>query len=1225
MATSSERWKKVGKTLLKVVLWIVGIWLVLIIALQIVMSPKMLTKIVNNVTTGLVEGDLEFGRVSASVFRHFPYVTVSLDSVSITYPTERFAEFETGGSPLLQRGKGEVQDTLASVSKFSAAVNVWALVGGTISVPYVGLEKPRIYAKVYRNGDANWNIFNIGSDEEEETVEEVVEEADTVKSEFNLPQITLNRMALSKTPVVVFCSQRDSISATLVFRNLKFGGKLTTKDLSGNKLGFSVDSLFIAAKVSADTLSFGLDNFTIKQNQSDISLQLNAKARMYNRTLGRITVPIDVSGRFSFPKDTVPAVSVSELNARVAGIPFAANLDAKYYTDSLWVNAQASIEKCKVGDILKYYGKNFWKEASEFKTDAVLTMTASVDGWYDMGGGRLPAIDFSFSVPDTPVSYKPAKLNTNFGIDLWANGGAGKPFKAGVKDFHITDNTIQIAFNGDANDLLGKDPAFNVDASLSVALDSLAGFFSKQLGMDVSGKVAAKVTGSAKSSQLNIYKLADADLGGFVRTTGLNVSSPKDSLEAHIDSLDIVLGMVGNKLDEELAQGERVMVLGIIVDSTDISYKDVLKVTGKDLAVKVQNDAAVLSANDTSSFYPFRGGIEIGRLTLKDSGTTSIVLANSNNSFTVMPNKEDPSVPKLSIDSSMGVFGGKLGYNRAGVRNLSLNLSATKNLLDESAQRRKVAKAFIDSVTRKYPDIPRESIVSFILQQKEAQQMRVPDWLSEDDFKKSDLDFKLDETLARYYKEWEFSGTLGLDNATVLTPVLPLKNELSNFYVNVNNEAVTLHRFTLKSGKSNISAGGMVSGLRSALLDNGILKMDLKISSDSLNVNEMIAAAMKGSEIMDKLNLLGNSVDEMSDDEYSEMITVDTLSTIPENALLVIPANINAEATLDVNNVSYAKFFMNKLHAKAVMKERCLQLIDTYADTNFGDMSLEAFYSTRTKEDLSAGFNLTMKDITADEIIDMLPAVDSLMPMLKSFHGMLNLELAATTSIDTTMTIIPSSLNGILRIGGKNLALVDSEDLQKILKMLMFKNVKDVEIADMSVEGVIGEGQVEVFPFVLTADRYSVAMSGIQNLDSSFKYHISVLKSPLIIRFGINLFGDDFDNMKFRIGKAQYKSASVPVFSAVIDETKINLSEAIRDIFGRSVDSVIQFTKENAAIMAKKKELGYVNPAEVDIEELDEGENELLGKEESDVSAQAPENEASVAEGTEAVETPEDE
>ena len=143
----------------------------------------------------------------------------------------------------------------------------------------------------------------------------------------------------------------------------------------------------------------------------------------------------------------------------------------------------------------------------------------------------------------------------------------------------------------------------------------------------------------------------------------------------------------------------------------------------------------------------------------------------------------------------------------------------------------------------------------------------------------------------------------------------------------------------------------------------------------------------------------------------------------------------------------------------------------------------------------------------------------------------------------------------------------------------------------MTVEGIIKDSKVEVFPFILEMDRYMLGLSGVQNMDMSFRYHASLIKSPFIIKVGMDIYGDNFDNMKFKIGKPKYKSKDVPVFSAVIDDAKVNLVKSIRNVFDRGVDNVM---KENMqrAIEEHKKKIGYVQAVDQQMETLSEKEQQ---------------------------------
>lgn len=91
---------------------------------------------------------------------------------------------------------------------------------------------------------------------------------------------------------------------------------------------------------------------------------------------------------------------------------------------------------------------------------------------------------------------------------------------------------------------------------------------------------------------------------------------------------------------------------------------------------------------------------------------------------------------------------------------------------------------------------------------------------------------------------------------------------------------------------------------------------------------------------------------------------------------------------------------------------------------------------------------------------------------------------------------------------GENMVLLDGETFTEISKMLHFKNKKRNMIDKISVEMLVRDNQIEIFPFVIEMDRYRAAVSGVQKLDMSFDYHISVLKSPIPFRLGIDIYGN---------------------------------------------------------------------------------------------------------------------
>ena len=162
------------------------------------------------------------------------------------------------------------------------------------------------------------------------------------------------------------------------------------------------------------------------------------------------------------------------------------------------------------------------------------------------------------------------------------------------------------------------------------------------------------------------------------------------------------------------------------------------------------------------------------------------------------------------------------------------------------------------------------------------------------------------------------------------------------------------------------------------------------------------------------------------------------------------------------------------------------------------------------------------------------------MPLLNSFEGIIDASIAATADIDTTMNIVMPSLDAAIRLNGRDLVLLDGVTFRTLAKWLMFKDKQKNVIEHMEAEMLVRNSMVQLFPFVFDFDRYRLAVMGSNDLDLNFKYHISVLKSPLPFKFGINLSGNP-DDMKVRLGGAKYKPGDVGESMAIVANTRVNL------------------------------------------------------------------------------------
>ena len=410
-----------------------------------------------------------------------------------------------------------------------------------------------------------------------------------------------------------------------------------------------------------------------------------------------------------------------------------------------------------------------------------------------------------------------------------------------------------------------------------------------------------------------------------------------------------------------------------------------------------------------------------------------------------------------------------------------------------------------------------------------------------------DVNISISGSLRDYLRKWKVEGNLSLEEGLLRLAAFPLLTRVSQAKGHFDADTLTLQSIQLKAGDSDLSARARLTGLRRALLGSGhsLLKLKADVSSDFINANQLLQAFAS----------------------YSAHKPHEEQEKQPRNSgsrLLVIPSNLDVNFSLEAAGIQYDSLQVSWAAADIAMRNRTLQITNALAATNMGDMYFEGFYSTRSQEDIKAGFDLNLVNITAEKVITLFPAVDTLMPLLTTFEGDLDCELAVTTDLDTLMQVVLPSVDGTLNISGKDLGLNQSEELSKIANLLKFKNRSQARIDKMSVAGIVHDNVLEIFPFVMEVDRYQLAASGMQHLSREFLYHLSVIKSPLILKFGLNAYGEDFDHVHYKLAKPRYLSANVPAYTQQINSVKYNLVGTIHNIFDVGIDQALERNRSAA-------------------------------------------------------------
>ena len=234
---------------LKVFLWsFIGLWVVALIALQVALRPRFLTRIANKYAAEYVDGEGKFTNIKASVLKSFPNLNLTVDGFSIV-----------GENP---------PDTLASLDRLSLSVNYMEALKGRIRIPHAILEHPRIFLHQYDSTRASWDIIKLPSSDD--------------TSSFEMPPLSVGKVSLEDSPFIEYSSVPDSIGIAAALDHL------TIKSHRGQ---YNVD---LGTRLSLDTKSTGKMDLPVGL-QADLVPDFNKKVFTLNGLKASVAM-LDLSG-----------------------------------------------------------------------------------------------------------------------------------------------------------------------------------------------------------------------------------------------------------------------------------------------------------------------------------------------------------------------------------------------------------------------------------------------------------------------------------------------------------------------------------------------------------------------------------------------------------------------------------------------------------------------------------------------------------------------------------------------------------------------------------------------------------------------------------------------------------------------------------------------------------------------------------------------------------------
>lgn len=819
-------------------------------------------------------------------------------------------------------------------------------------------------------------------------------------------------------------------------------------------------------------------------------------------------------------------ITLKDAELRVNDLPFKASgsIKRREAGQPSLVDLGFNLNILDLNEILHFIPEQYLKNRDKMAATGSILLEGKIQG--EVGDSVVPSLDLCCKIDNG--SYHVAGVqqgidSLRMDVDLAFNGPCPDSSFVKVEELVVKGRNISLDVKGSAYNLF-DNPAIRARIKSDVNFTQLAKDFLNPDTIILEGEMSADLMSAFTINDILDSNISAIEANGALNIERFKASSPIAGLDAYIAGLRLKAGSA--KRESRYMQTDELLASNLQIDTLNIQYKENInsRISHLDLRVNTARDI------DTTAVIPVTTRMTIGQLRSKLPDSTWLVLKNTTLDGGIKASANNKRIPKAGFRLRMDTLKYFMVAARTGavLSNSQFTLEAlpyrdaVKQRLEQSARNRRRAA----------------------IRQASARGQRDTTAVADT------------SATSRLLRRWEARGKINFDKLRLFSRYFPIPMYMEGTNVEYNTNRITLKDARLHLGKSDLRLNGQLSQLRAAALRGGTLKGRLTVQSDLIDCNQLLFAMNRGARFAeaDEKAPASFNTDSITALEYQNMEigAQDTLRTDTTTQLMIIPKFLDLSLRTDAKRIQFKDLELENVVGEVVVRDQVLNLSELRMNSNIGDGNLTMVYSTPDEAHASMGLELGLNKILVNKLIDLFPSMDTLVPMLRSFEGVVDCQITATCQTDSTMSVLLPTLNASCFMRGKDMVLLDGETFAEISKTLMFKNKKRNLIDSIAVDLAIKDSKIEVFPFLVEMDRYKVAVGGTHNMDMTFDYHLSVLKSPVPFKLGIDITGN-LDDFKFKIVRCKYKDFLQPAKQAELDSTRRNVRELIRDEIRRQI------------------------------------------------------------------------
>ncbi|MBP1677148.1 MAG: hypothetical protein H6Q20_1707 [Bacteroidetes bacterium] len=933
------------------------------------------------------------------------------------------------------------------------------------------------------------------------------------KALWNRNELIMREITLSDVAVNAFVDKNGKanydvmVPDTTAKDTSAFSNPFKKIDISAIKLrNAKVSYLDLSTDMKASLADMNAD-MQLDMTGNVLNAKLNADANKVSFKMDSVDYVKDANIKLAVPVKydfdnllTTLADAKLELNGLKATLD--GQIGMSKTNDDIRTDLTFSTEKYGLAPLLKLIPAAYTSALDGMKLDGFVSATGSVQGI--VNEKSLPLIDVNAILDSGTFEYNalPYKLYDLAGnADVKLNMNNERDSKIVLNEVHAKTGRSQVDATGLINYILSDDMLFDLSMKMKLNLPELEPMMPEDMNIGLEGYANGTANVKFMLSDAMNANLTKMNIGGNFDVTNLGLVY--DSISMYANKAKLAVAIPNKKSSKT----------GFIDASL---WADKLKYNqGKGMSATILNADIKTQTSDltkTDQMNNILCGFRFDHLTGSMDGMQALLDKSNGNLDLKMNFSDSVSMPSVVCD---------------------FDIAKVKAIMDDTTS------AVIAYPKGRFSMLPSKKNPANPAFDIRGTTGTINAAMGSQQFSANDMNINTnlvyDDKATNALQQWQAKGNVAMNQGKVVIAgindeihIPAIKMDFTPDFYNITDSRMTI-------GKSDFKLVGKLWNVDEFMHDKGLLKGDFDFTSNTTDVYQLI----------DMTSGFGEA-----DTTATAQAVADSSSTT--TGPYMVPKGVDLKLHAKIDKALLGFDSASNILGDIYVKDGVLALEDLRFTTSAARMQITSMYKSPRRNHLYAGINLHILDIEIPELLSMIPDVDTIMPMLRSFRGKAEFHFALETNMDSMYNLKKSTLIGASSIRGDNLVLMDGETFSEIAKILRFNKKTENKIDSLNAEFTIFRNEVDIYPFQIVMDKYKAVVDGRHNLDMTFKYHISVTDSPLPIKFGVNIQGtmDDIMNHPFkciRPAKCKYANLYRPAQRKDVDTKKLDIIRKMRE------------------------------------------------------------------------------